>query len=148
MAELGSYIDNPQINNELCRVAAEVFGDCLRTKAGLDRKSTTTNPTLVRLYSSATNDNSFTEDQIKKFEDRLMVLLIRNYPYERRIKKYYELPDILFEAAEFESFNLTKQQLPNFIQMNVHGNTIQMLPFGECAQPFSIVYDNNLKVWS
>ena len=152
MAELGSYLENPQINNELCRVAAEFYADCLRTKStkSLTRKSTTTHSKLIELYESARETNDFTEDNIKKFEDRLMVLLIRNYPFERRIKKTYVLPDIIKEAANFSGFVLTREQLPNHVQMTVNGFQIQLLPLGEpekIHQSYSIVYDNESQTW-
>lgn len=145
---LGSFLENPQINNELCRVAAEVFGDCLRTKAGLDRQSESDHPALLAIYNSARQENSFTEDDIKKFQDRLMVLLIKNYPYERKVLKSYELPAIIKEAADFEGFNLEREQLPNFIQMNVNGYQIVMLPVGEITPlKFNLVYDGYSQEW-
>lgn len=148
MAELGSYIDNPQINNEACRVAAEFFGDCLRTKAGLTRQSETTNPEMIQLYQSAKQGNQFSESNIKKFQDRLMVLLIRNYPYERRIKKFYKLPSIIEEAADFDDFTLTRDHLPNFFQIFIHGYHIQLLPFHDCPElKYNLVYDNLSQTW-
>lgn len=145
---LGSFLENPQINNELCRVAAEVFGDCLRTKAGLNRKSTSEHPDMLQIYNAARQDNSFSEDLIKKFQDRLMILLIKNYPYERKVLKSYQLPAIIKEAADFDGFNLEREQLPNFIQMNVNGHQIVMLPVGEITNlRFNLVYDAYSKEW-
>lgn len=155
MNNLGSFLENPQINNEMCRVAAEVFGDCLRTKAGLTRKSNTTHPDMIRVYESAKSTNTFTEDLIKKFEDRLMILLIHHYPYERKIIKNIELPDILNEAALFNGFKLYKEQLPNFIQINVNGDTINLFPVNkrtdikhtEDDMDFHLLYDAKTQEW-
>ena len=148
MNNLGSYLENPQFNHEPCRAAAEFFGDCLRTKAGLQRHCQSTNLKLQPLYEAARKTNSFTEDKIKKFEDRLTILLIRQIPFERIIKKFYKLPEIIEEAAMFDGFELHREMLPNHIQMNINGASIMFLPCGENANiKFELVYDSQKQEW-
>lgn len=148
MSNLGSFLENPQINHEMCRVTSEFFGDCLRTKAGLPRKSSTVHPNVLPIYNSATLTNTFTEEQIHKFEERLMILLIRMIPYERKIIKDFDLPNIFIEAADFEGFKLDRNHLPNHFQININGNTISLLPLGErVEQTYNLLYDGTLKDW-
>lgn len=128
--KIGSFLETPQIGNEACKTAAILVGDCLRTKAGLERKSSTTDEDTLAFYESAKRENEFTEDQISKFEDRLTILLIRKLPLTRKLIKFYDIPELIAEAADFEGFEIERDQLPNRFQIKIHGQSILLLSIG------------------
>lgn len=151
MQNLGSFLENPQFDHTTCQKAAEIFGDALRYKStkNLPLKTNTKHPGVLALIKSARDSNDFTEEDIKKFEDRLTILLIKTIPYERKIVKFYDLPDIVKEAADFTGFELTPFQVPTHFQLNINHATIHLLPVGESSATLKVqsTFDLLSKEW-
>ena len=129
---VGSFLENPQIGNPACKFAAQFIADCLRVKSSnaLIPSNTNTDVKLVSFRNSAKLENAFTADQITKFEDRLMILLMRLMPTQRKIKKYYELPALIIEAAQFDGFTLMRDHLPNNFQILLNGQDVLLASIG------------------
>lgn len=129
---VGSFLENPQIGNPACKFAAQVIADCLRVKSsnGLTPSNSNTDTKFISFRNSAKLENSFTSDQITKFEDRLMILLMRLMPTQRKIKKHYELPTLIVEAAQFDGFILMRDHLPNNFQLLLNGHDVLLTSIG------------------
>lgn len=129
---VGSFLENPQIGNAACKSAAQLIADFLRVKSTntISPVNTSTEPKFVAFMNSAKLTNSFTAEQITKFEDRLTILLMRLMPTQRKIKKHYEIPELILEAAAFDAFALTRDQLPNNFQLLLNGQDVLLISIG------------------
>lgn len=145
MNSLGSYLETPYFDHRTIKEVVNFFGDSLRVKStsSLSPVSTSTNEDLVKLRQTAMEQNSFTEEMIAKFETNLINLLVATTPYERKILKFYGLPDIFVKAAQnISGFELKREHLPDRLVINISHTTITLLPYGSDAPyQFDLFYN-------
>lgn len=147
MNSLGSYLENPHFDYRTIKEAVNFFGDALRinSTSSLSSVSSSANEDLIKLRQTAMEKNSFTEEMISKFEINLINLLIATSSYERKILKFYDLPDIFIKAAKgISGFELKRQYFPDRLVMNISHTTITMLPYGSDA-PYQ--FDLSYNIW-
>lgn len=145
MKSLGSYLENPHFDYRTIKEAVNFFGDALRvnSSSSLSAVSSSTNEDLIKLRTKVMKENSFTEEMIKKFEYNLTNLIIASIPYERKILKFYGLPDIFVQAAkDIPGFTLKREYLPDRLIMDINHTTISLLPYGYDAKyQFNLFYN-------
>jgi hypothetical protein len=124
--QLGSGLTNPVQNHVGCIGAARFFADCLRVKAGLAPVGQYELAKTNEILDSAWNDNSFDANDISAFEWEVYSALFKLAPEERFVKIWYDIPELLANAAQKAGIALKRGDLPVETNVYIKGLTVNV----------------------